>query len=114
MCDTSLELIKTRTLFMKANEEQTVVLTDDNESMYFKFILTYTDEERGSVSFSVQDDFNATCLISIVRDSYSRWPKPLEVGTYNKTHKLFADVIVESSPALGDDHRVTVNFYQSK
>lgn len=114
MCDNSLELIKTRTLFMKANEEQNVVLTDNDESMFFKFILTYTEKDKGNVSFSVQDDNHATIVLSIVRDSYSRWPNPLEIGTYNKTHKLYADVIVESPIGIGDDHRITVNFYQSR
>lgn len=114
MCDSSLELIKTRTFFMKANEEQTLILPDGEDVMCFKFILNYTEKDKGSVSFEVQDEFNATIRLSIVRDSFSKWPRPLDVGTYGGTHRLFADVVVESSPSWGEDHRVTVNFYQSK
>lgn len=120
MGEQSLELIKTRTLFLKEGQTSgEIVLVDSNEGdgdMYFTFRLEYIkDDSKGETKFDVIDDHHASMIIETKPYSFTQLDKPLEIGTYQKSRKLYIGVAVE--PCINCEegqHRVTVSFYTNR
>ncbi len=117
MSEQSLDLIKTRTVFLKEGElSGEIVLIDDAEGdMYFSILLQYVKNDKdGETNFEVIDGHHATLTIETRPFAFTKMNEPLEIGTYQNGKKLYLDIIVEPSLALGEAHRVTVNFYTNK
>lgn len=82
-----LELIKTRTIFLKEGQTSgEVVLVDEvGGNMYFTFLLKYINKEgTGRTHFGVIDDYHASMTIETKPNSFTQLDEPLEIGTYQK------------------------------
>lgn len=118
MSEQMLELIKTRTIFLKEGQTSgEVVLVDGvGGNMYFTFLLKYINKEgTGRTHFGVIDDYHASMTIETKPNSFTQLDEPLEIGTYQKTRTLYIDVAVE--PCMNSEerlHRVTVSFYTNQ
>lgn len=121
MKEQSYEVIKTRTFFLKEGQiSDEIVLVDNNGGdgdMYFTFRLEYIKDEdkEGNTTFNVKDEHHASMIIETKPYSFTRFGKPLEIGTYQKIHKLYIGVTVE--PCINCEegqHRVTVTFYTNR
>jgi len=112
MCDSSLEIFKTRTFMLDKDESKSLVLHDDGGDMTFSFTLRYIEDDDGIVDFDVEDEFHASFILSIRKNSISKWSEPMKIGKCNGDHDLYADVTVE--PVAGDTYRITVNFLQNR
>lgn len=117
MSEQNLELIKTRTLFLKEGVKSgEIVLVDDiGGNMFFSFLLKYVHEgTEGKTQFQVLDDFHAMVTIETRPSAITKLKEPLEIGTYQQSKVLYLDVVVEPCTALGEDHNVTISFYINK
>lgn len=112
MCDQTLELIKTRNIFLGVNERSSeIVLSGSNDGdMYFTFIVKYVNTQSRTI-LTVIDDFHGDVTIETSPASITGLPHPLEVGTY-QDYPLFLSYIMK--PATNGLHEIVISFYIRK
>lgn len=110
----NLELIKSRTIFLKENEfSSDIVLVGDNDGdMFFKFRLYYSDNSKGAAQFDAKDEHHAMFMIATKPNAMTALVEPLEIGTY-QGRILYIDINIEPCQVQGGPHRLTVNFLKS-
>lgn len=113
----SLELIKTRTLFLKVGEPSAnVVLVDEKRgNMSFTFQLKYVaDDPDKQTRINTVDAFQADVLIETTPNALTELA-PIEIGTYGEDNKaLYIGIVVEPRFAGSEQHRTTISFYTKK
>ena len=113
-----LDVIKSRTLFMKSGVHSGEVLLVDpgNENMYFTFRLRYTSEgEPGSTQFTARDAQHADVIIDTRPNAITEPSQPIWIGTYGNDKKdLYLGFVVQPQIGTTGLHSVIVTFYTGK
>ncbi|MDE6096316.1 MAG: hypothetical protein K2G52_09010 [Muribaculaceae bacterium] len=113
-----LDVIKSRTLFMKQglHSGEVLLVDPDGGDMYFTFELRYTAEgSAGSTRFSSRDSHHADVIIDTRPNAITEPSEPIRIGTYGADNKpLYLGFVVQ--PQIGDTglHNVIVTFYTGK
>lgn len=111
-----LEIIKTRTIFLKEGEPSSEIVLEDNKgegNMYFTIILKYVESEQLKTHLTIDDAFHAIISIETTPNSLTSLLEPEKVGTYANDKDLFINFRVQ--PRNADDaHSVTITFYTNK
>lgn len=110
----SLEIVKTRTLFLKENElSNEIVLTGDIEDMYFTVSLHYiANAVKGHTHIEIMDAYHANFSIETTPSSITKLVSPHKIGVY-KNRNLYFDFVVQPQEA-DKTHNVTLTFYTEK
>ena len=117
MCEQGLELISTNTLSLKLEEQSSVVVvTDDIEgNAYFTFKVEKVESgKKARTLWNAVDEFHADVIIEIQPDSVTRFPNPIDIGTYHKDRRLYMGVVVQPAAPEEDLYNVIVSFYTNK
>ncbi len=117
MCEQELELISTNTLLLKLEEQSSVVvLVDDIEgNAYFTFKVVKAESGNKARTWWINvDEFHADVIIEIQPDSVTRFPNPIDIGTYHKDRRLYMGVVVQPAAPEEDLYNVIVSFYTDK
>lgn len=117
MCEQGLELISTNTLLLKLEEQSSaVVVTDEIEgNTYFTFKIVKVDPDaRTQTRYHAVDQFHADFTIEIRPNSITRFPKPVEIGTYHRDRILFISIVVQPVASEEELYSVIVSFYTNK
>ena len=111
----NLELIETRTLFLKRGQPSSdIVLKDDiGGDMYFSLTLEYIgDNEHGKTSLDITDGHHASLTVETRPAAITRLTEPYAIGTYRDGKTLYLDFTVK--PSTAGEHEVNVSFYTNK
>lgn len=111
-----LEIIKTRTIFLKAGEfsEDIVLVDKDGDGdIYFTFGLKYVLSEKSDTHFDIKDAHHAVIEIETKPNAITRLETPYKLGTYGKDRELLINFIVQPKNA-DDTHNITITFYATK
>ncbi|MDE6227684.1 MAG: hypothetical protein K2M63_09235 [Muribaculaceae bacterium] len=113
-----LDIIKSRTLFLKNNiASGEVILSDpDGGDMYFTFRLRYIDPDtEAKTTLTSVDQFHATVEIDVRPNAIIETEEPLPIGTYGKDNKpLYLGIVVQPQIANSGQHNVIITFYTGK
>lgn len=113
-----LDVIKSRTLFLKKNiPSSEVVLVDPYEGdMYFTFELRYISHgEKAETRFISRDTHHADVVIDTRPNAITEPDVPIEIGSYGPEHKtLYLGFVVQPQIANSGQHNVIVTFYTGK
>lgn len=111
-----LEVIKTRTLFLKAGtRSERILLADPAGDMYFTFLLRYTDGDKHETTFRVPTSQLAEFEIGTTPNGITRPLHPIEIGTYGKDRKpLYVGFVVQPQVIQSGEHQVLITFYTGK
>ena len=94
MSEQSLELIKTRTLFLAEGIWSGDVVLVDNigGNMYFNLQIRYVSEDSAArTKFDIVDSFHAKMVFETKPKSLAKFDEPIEIGTYQE-RRLFLDI----------------------
>ena len=113
-----LDVIKSRTLFLRKNEPSgEVILVDPAEGdMYFTFELRYIDpDQKAQTRFTSRDAFHADVVIETRPNAITEPDEPIRFGNYGPDHKpLYLGFVVQPQIAQSGQHNVIVTFYTGK
>lgn len=113
-----LDIIKSRTLVLKANTPSgEVILVDPSEGdMYFTFSLKYVEPDIiPRTNFTSIDRFHATVEIETRPNAITEPGQPISIGTYGDDHKpLYLGFVVQPQIANSGQHNVIITFYTGK
>ena len=111
-----LEVIKTRTFFLKAEERsEKILLSDPTGDMHFTFKLHYTDNETNETTFNVLNPHLAEFGIDTTPNGITRPLHPIAIGSYGENEKpLFISFVVQPQIIQSGEHQVLVTFYTGK
>lgn len=115
MTGQNLELIETRTLFLKRGQPSSdIVLKDDiGGDMYFSLSLEYIgDNEHGKTSLDITDGHHASLTVETRPAAITRLTEPYAIGTYRDGKTLYLDFTVK--PSTAGEHEVNISFYTNK
>lgn len=110
-----LEIIKTRTIFLKENElsSDLILAGDYDGNMFFKFKLVYIEEQsEGRTKFDVTDEHHATFTIDTKPNANTALVDPMEIGTY-QGKALYVDFNIGPLDSLSGQHTVIITFLKS-
>lgn len=114
----NLDVIKSRTLFLKKNVPSSeVVLVDPSEGdMYFTFELRYIAQgEKAETRFTSRDAFHADVVIDTRPNAITEPDEPIRIGEYGPERKpLYLGFVVQPQLAQSGQHNVIVTFYTGK
>lgn len=117
MNEKNLEIIKDRTLVLKAHERSNeIVLVDpDGGNMFLTFELRYIGEnDSGSTTIKPLDLHHVEVVIETRPDAITKPSMLIELGTYADTRPLFLGFVVQPQLANSGEHNVIVTFYAGK
>lgn len=111
-----LEVIKTRTFFLKEGERsEKILLVDPAGDMHFTFKLHYTDGKTNETTFTVANPHLAEFVIDTTPNGITRPLQPIEIGTYGEDEKpLFLGFVVQPQIIQSGEHQVLITFYTGK
>lgn len=110
----NLEIVKTRTLFLKEHEDSNeIILTGDGEDMFFTVCLHYIlSGVQGHTHIEIKDTHHAKFTIETTPSSITKLTSPYRIGVY-KEKSLYFDFVVQPKEVDGT-HHVTLTFYIEK
>lgn len=118
MNEQDLEIIKSRSLFLKNGERSSeVVLVDpDGGDMFFTFELRYAeDKNKGKTRLRAIDAHHAEFIIDTLPEAITKPADFIEIGTYGVLNKpLYLGFVVQPQIAQSGEHNVIITFYTRK
>lgn len=110
-----LEVIKTRTFFLRAEEwSEKILLADPTGDMHFTFKLHYANKTN-ETTFNVLNPHLAEFVIDTTPNGITKPLHPIAIGTYGENDKpLFISFVVQPQIIQSGEHQVLVTFYTGK
>lgn len=108
-----LEIITTRTVFLKEGQLSDNIVLSDNAGdgdMFFRFRLKYVKEENTKTIFEINDAHRANITIETRPEATTTLIHPQKIGTYAHKRNLLLNFIVQPCDA-NNVHSVNITFY---
>ena len=116
MCDRDLELIRSNSFFLNEGQFSSEIKLDGDQDgdMFFSILIKYVPTGvEGITTLIINDAYHAQLTVETQPTALTTLTEPIYIGTY-QSKKLYLEVAVEPCIALGQPHKVAVNFYTKK
>ena len=118
MKEQDLEIIKSRTLFLKEGDKSSEIILVDpcNGDMYFTFELKYIEDiVSAKTKLSIKDEHHAELVIDTTPNGITKPENVIELGTYGAENRpLYIGFVIQPQIANSSEHNVIITFYTRK